>query len=314
MPALEIPPGFVREEWLEYVHRARRIVRTKSASNFDLGDMLNEMLEGRPRGGGEISRILSLFAKQIRLKESTLVMYRYVARAWPAHERRVDIPWSVHQTLAAAPDRFQLLREEPSDDLDPLDRGVWHEDAARRARHSLPAVPANADERIETAKRLLRDTSEAAEAITQLADRTEVLKQAVEDPRFRRAIRDANRDRAQRLEAETELSRGAGDRLVGQDEHPFREELVSPTVSYRETPSAVLRILGQCTSFCVSMQNAVVLAQEELLTTEEEEAVLDSVKKVRAVCDWCEHVVTTGQTDMDDELARLLGGGEGDQL
>lgn len=62
------------------------------------------------------------------------------------------------------------------------------------------------------------------------------------------------------------------------------------------------------------MQNAVVLAQEEALTTEEEEAVLDSVKKVRAVCDWCEHVVTTGQTDMDDELARLLGGTEGDQL
>ncbi|WP_406452607.1 DUF6192 family protein [Streptomyces sp. NBC_00876] len=50
-----------------------------------------------------------------------------------------------------------------------------------------------------------------------------------------------------------------------------------------------------------------------MLTTEEEEAVLDSIKKVRAVCDWCEHVVTTGQADMDDELARLLGG-EGDQL
>ncbi|MFI5984282.1 DUF6192 family protein [Streptomyces sp. NPDC051555] len=276
--------------------------------------MLNEMLDGRPRGGGEIGHIMSLFAKQIRVKESTLVTYRWVARAWPADERRADVPWSVHQRLGAVPDRFQLLRQEPSDDLDPNERGVWHSDAARRARHSLPENPATAGERIETAKRLLRDTSEAAEAITQLADRTEVLKQAVEDPRFRRAVRDANRDRAHRLEAGTELPRTPGDLGTTQQDHGVPGTLSSPTVNYRETPSAVLRILGQCTSFCVSMQNAVVLAQEELLTTEEEEAVLDSIKKVRAVCDWCEHVVTTGQTDMDDELARLLGGGEGDQL
>ncbi|MEK0099736.1 hypothetical protein WDA79_14810 [Streptomyces sp. A475] len=66
-------------------------------------------------------------------------------------------------------------------------------------------------------------------------------------------------------------------------------------VQFQQTPTAVLRILGQRTSFCVGMQNAVVMVQEELLTTEHLEAVLDSLKKVRAVCDWCEHAVTTAQ-------------------
>jgi hypothetical protein len=279
-----------------------------------MGDMLNEMLDGQPRGGGEIARITELFAKQIRSKESTLVKYRYVARAWPAEHRRSDVPWSVHEGLASLPNRFQVIREEPSDELDPRDLGVWHYDAVRRARHSLPEAPATSTERIDTAKRLLRNTHEAAEAVTQLADRTEVLKQAIEDPGFRRAIRDANRDRAQRMEEEAKAQWETPTSLPPPSPSMETESETRPSVSYRESPSSVLKILGQCTTFCVSMQNTVVLAQEELLTTEEEEAVLDSIKKVRAVCDWCEHVVTTGQTDMDDELARLLGGGEGDQL
>ncbi|MCX5406575.1 DUF6192 family protein [Streptomyces sp. NBC_00335] len=313
MPTLEIPDGFAREQWTAYVHRARRAVRSKSASNFEIGDILNEMLEGRPRGDGEITRIRSLFSRQIRVKETTLAKYLYVTRAWPPDTRRDDVPWTVHEILAGQSNRFQLIREEPSDDLDPHHRGAWHYDAAKRARHSLPHVPATPTERIDTAKRLLRDTKEAAEAVTQLADRTEVLKAAVEDPAFRRAVRDAHRDRARRMEREAEAQWGVpGPVRPSPEPEPALSE-TGPTVSYRETASSVLRILGQCTSFCVSMQNAVVLAQEELLTTEEEEAVLDSIKKVRAVCDWCEHVVTTGQTDMDDELARLLGGGKGEQ-
>ncbi|WP_327305442.1 DUF6192 family protein [Streptomyces sp. NBC_01298] len=312
MPVLEIPPGFTRDEWIRYVHRGRRIIRTKSASNFELGDMLNEMMAARPYG--EIGQLTALIAKQIRSSVGSLKKYRYVSTAWPAETRRDDVPWSVHLVLSGKPNRFQLIQQEPSDDLDPRDQGVWHYDTAQRAIQSLPNNPATPGERIETAKRLLRNTDEAAIAVTQLADRTEVLRQAVEDPGFRRAVRDANRDRGQRLEQQAHIDVEAGthsEEAPGQNQQPTPP---SPTVSYRDAPSSILRILGQCTSFCVSMQNAVVLAQEELLTTEEEEAVLDSLKKVRAVCDWCEHVVTTGQTDMDDELARLLGGGEGDQL
>lgn len=314
MPALEIPDGYTREEWLGYLHRARRAVRSKSVSNFELGDILNEMLDGKPRGSGEITRIKALFARQIRVKEMTLAKYLYVSRAWPEEMRRPDVPWTVHETLAAQPNRFQLIRVEPSDELDPDDHGTWHTDAALRARHSLPIAPVTPTERIDTAKRLLRDTKEAAEAVAQLADRTEVMKQAIEDPGFRRAVRDANRERAHRMEEQVRDQRTYSPSPPAGPANPGEHaSTTKQNVHYREAASSVLKILGQCTSFCVSMQSAVVLAQEELLTTEEEEAVLDSLKKVRAVCDWCEHVVTTGQTDMDAELARLLGG-EGEQL
>ncbi|MDT0380212.1 DUF6192 family protein [Streptomyces sp. DSM 42041] len=318
MAKIEVPPGYAREEWLDYVKRGRRIMRTKSASNFEMGDTLNEMLEGRPRGNGEVSRIVSLFADHIRSKESTLNFYRYVARAWPAEMRRLDVPWSVHARLAAVPNRFALIREEPSDELDPQDRGVWHEDAALRARHSIPHSPNTPEERVGQAKRLLRATEDAADAVAQLVDRTEVINRAVENPDFRRAVRDANRDRARRLEESVRAQwpettdYADGPKLQGHSEerHP---EPTTPKVNYRETPTAALKILGQCTSFCVSMQSAVVLIQEEHLSTEELEAVLDSIKKVRAVCDWCEHAVTTGQTDMDEQLVRLLDNGGDDQ-
>ncbi|MCZ4083273.1 DUF6192 family protein [Streptomyces antarcticus] len=311
MPALEVPLGFTRDAWIHYVHRGRRIIRTKSASNFELGDMLNEMTAARPRG--EIGQLMALFSRQIRSSESSLTKYRYASKKWPPEMRRDDVPWNVHLVLAGKPDRFQLIREEPSDDLDPRDQGAWHSDQALRAVQAPPQAPATPVERIDTAKRLLRNTDEAATAITQLADRTEVLRQAIEDPGFRRAVRDASRDRAQRLEQAAEVPGPQARTGPGEPESGHPAPFIGPSVNYRDTPSSVLKILGQCASFCVSMQNTVVLAQEEMLTTEEEEAVLDSIKKVRAVCDWCEHVVTTGQADMDDELARLLGG-EGNQL
>lgn len=314
MPAIEIPAGYTHDEWTEFLKRGRRVIRTKSASNFDLGDLLVEMLANRSLATGEVSRVIVLFAQQIRSTESSLRTYRYVATAWPADKRREDVPWTVHQHLAALPNRFELIREEPSDELDPREHGVWTVDAALRARQSLPDHPSTPHERVDHAKRLLRATDEAAQVVTQLADRTEVIKKAVEDPAFRRAVRDASRERGRELEerAEFRQHQAASPPELSRTENT--SDVPPASVSYRDTPSSVLKILGQCTSFCVSMQNAVVLAQEEMLDTDEEAAVLDSLKKVRAVCDWCEHVVTTGQGDMDEALVRLLDNPDGGQL
>lgn len=304
MSKLEVPDGYTREQWWEYVKQGRRIMRTKSASNFALGDLLNEIIDANPKGHGEVEATLTLYAAQIRSTYNSLKTYRSVAKAWPAEMRRKDVPWSVHQALAAVPNRFALIREEPGDELDPASHDHWTKDAALRARESRPATPSTPTERIGQAKRLLRVTDEAAEAVTQLADRTEVINKAMENPGFRQTIRDAQRDLALRVEAESRRQ----DLSTAPAPEPRSEHLQpGPTVQFQQTPTAVLRILGQCTSFCVGMQNAVVTVQEELLTTEHLEAVLDSLKKVRAVCDWCEHAVTTGQADMDEALARLLG-------
>ncbi|MEN8656349.1 DUF6192 family protein [Streptomyces sp. 21So2-11] len=301
MSVLEVPAGYTREQWLEFVKQGRRVMRSKSTSNFDMGDLLNEIINVNPRGHGEITTTLTVYAAQIRSTLSSLSKYRYVAQSWPAEMRRDDVPWSVHQHLAAVPNRFTLIREEPSDELDPNQHGQWHTDAALRARDSLPETPSTGPERIVQAKRLLRVTEEAAHAVAQLAERTEVIDKAMEDPTFRQAVRDAQRDRGHRIEAQNRSQQQPSPSPRTDSPQPV------PSVEYQQTPAAVLKILGQCTSFCVTMQNAVVAAQEEQLTTEQEAAVLDSLKKVRAVCDWCEHVVTTGGSDMDEALVRLIG-------
>jgi hypothetical protein len=313
MPAIEIPTGYTRDEWTDFLKRGRRVIRTKSASNFELGDLLIEMLADRSLATGEVTRIVGLFARQIRSTEKSLKGYRYVAAAWPADKRRDDVPWTVHRNLAPDPNRFELIRQEPSDELDPHEHGVWTVDASLRARQNMPGDPATPHERVDHAKRLLRATDEAAQVVTQLADRTEVIKKAVEDPAFRRAVRDASRELGRDLEERAAVRQMSTPAPPDQPRTGSTPQAPS-SVSYRDTPSSVLKILGQCTSFCVSMQNAVVLVQEEMLDTEEETAIFDSLKKVRAVCDWCEHVVTTGQSDMDEALVHLLDNPDGGRL
>ncbi|MEV6948199.1 DUF6192 family protein [Streptomyces sp. NPDC051172] len=312
-----IPPsGFKEDEWQAYVQKGRRLVKQISEAKFELGDTLVEMLDS-PDRQGDVETIVGVYAEQISANQNTLLRYRYVAKAWPASMRRPDVSWTVHARLAAEPDRFRMIREEPPNPTDPTETVPWTQDEALRARHFMPVHPKTPVERIEKAKHILRDTEEAAEAIAQLAERAEVIDAAVEDPRFRQAVREANRQRGKKLEERAGEARAlAGlseppSRAAPQDEPSVRQ---APSVDYRETPSAVLRILGLATSFCVSMQNAVVLLQTETCDETAIEAVTDSMHKVRAVCDWCEHVATTGKTDMDAALAEMLrdeAGGEG---
>lgn len=244
MSKLEVPEGYTREQWWEYVKHGRRIMRSKSASNFELGDLLNEIIDANPKGHGEVTQILALYADQIRSTHKTLKDYRYVARAWPAQMRRQDVPWSVHQALAAVANRFDLIRKEPGDELDLAGHGHWTYDAALRARDSLPGTPRTSEERIGQAKRLLRATDEAAEALMHLVDRTEVINQAMENPGFRQTVRDAQSDVHLRLQPESPRQ----DMPTDPAPEP-RSEHSQPgtTVQFEQTPTAVLRILGQCT-------------------------------------------------------------------
>jgi hypothetical protein len=55
-------------------------------------------------------RRLHLFAHTVNENYSTVQEHRRVALAYPQKSRRLDISWSVHQVLAAQPDRLRLLR------------------------------------------------------------------------------------------------------------------------------------------------------------------------------------------------------------
>ncbi|MFH8292592.1 DUF6192 family protein [Streptomyces sp. NPDC018059] len=309
------PPGYTSDEWQAYVEKGRRLVKQITEAKFELGDTLIEILDS-PERKGDVEAITRNYAEQIGANPSTLQNYRYVAKAWPAAMRRPDVSWSVHARLAAEPDRFQMIRNEPPDPTDPEETVPWTEDEAYRARDLMPMHPKTPVERITKAKHMLRKTDEAAEALAQLAERTEVIEAAVEDPRFRQAVREANRERGKKLEERASEARA----FAGLTEPPRPAQppntpsaKSAPAVDYRDTPSAVLKILGVATSFCVSMQNAVVLLQTESCDETAIAAVSDSLLKVRSVCDWCEHVLTTGKADMDTALAEMLrneGGNE----
>jgi hypothetical protein len=121
--------------------RGRRIMRSQTAVNFELGDLLEELLAVWPRGQDQAG-VLAEFAAQLGCSESSLRSYRRVARAWPAQTRRADVPWTVYRELAGLPDRFALISPERSGGPGPATRARGHTVAALQAGNGLPDAPA----------------------------------------------------------------------------------------------------------------------------------------------------------------------------
>jgi hypothetical protein len=75
-----------------------------------------------------------------------------------------------------------------------------------------------------------------------------------------------------------------------------------------EAPREILELLGICTSFYTQMQRALPRLHVVDYDEKAKHTVLDSIERVRAAADWCETVINTGDTSMDEALARLLEG------
>lgn len=309
MDTAMIPQGFSTTEWHEYVEKGRTLIKQISDAKFALGDTLNEMLANRRRGHGEVEEILTVYARQIGAKPDTLKVYRYVATAWPEGRRRNGVAWSVHRELAPHPDRFQLIRTQPPDPVteQPTE---WTKDQALRARERDPVTPVTREEKIEHVSSVLRDSDVAAEAISKLLQRPEVASRVVRDRPTQKAIRKANNERYQELDQEAEAARELAAPTGREAEEPVERE--QPAVDFRQTPPTVLRILGLCTSFSVSMRDAIFDVQGLDVAPEGKAAIRESLETVREVCGWCEDSVMSGRTGMDEALARMLGteGGE----
>ncbi|KPC61311.1 DUF6192 family protein [Streptomyces chattanoogensis] len=301
MGAIGIPEGFEKAEWDAYVRKGRKLIKQISDAKFSLGDTLNEMLVHRGRGHGEVTEIITAYARQIGSTFETLKHYRYVASAWPEEQRRSDVAWSVHRELAAHPDRFGLIRTQPPDPVtkEPTD---WTYDQALRATERDPGYPVTREEKVERVSSILRDSDVAADAVGRLLQRPEVASRVVDDRCSRKAIKEATAERYRKLDDEVVAARELAAEPV--DEDPGAS--AQPAVDFRQTPPAVLRILGLCTSFCVSMRDAIFDVQGENLAPEGKAAITESLEKVREICSWCEDSMTSGRAGMDEALARLL--------
>ncbi|MFE4535660.1 DUF6192 family protein [Streptomyces scopuliridis] len=308
MTTSTIPASFGKQEWDRFVRRGRTLVKKMSAIQFDLGDLMIEMLQGRRRGNGEVGEVIELFAHEIGLAPATLRTYYDVARQWPKDKRRSDVCFTVHAALAYTRSRYVKIRKDP---VDPFtgERHWTVNEALRAADHDRkPHTPTNAEERLAKTRELLRSESDAAEAVREILARPDVRSRAASDQRTRHLMRQAQYEHWQQVDEAAEIDQELAESIEGEEE--LEEE--APKVSYDEGPIEILRLLGSFAAFFVSLQKTIPQIHSQDYTEEAKEAVLDNIAKARSFLDWCESAVTTGKTDMDKALARLLEDEEGE--
>lgn len=305
MTVTTIPAGYSESEWNKYVRKGRALVKRQSGIQFELGDIVIDMIHDM-RGHGEVAEVIELYANQIGVNPNTLRNYYYIASQWPEDKRRPDVSFSVHAALAATRSRYIKIRKDP---LDPFTRERrWTYNAALQAAdNTKPRTPTNREERLERARTLLGGDEDAAEAVGQMIEhRPELRQRLVADPHTRHLLRKAQYEHWRQVDEET----AAEEELIAEEE--VEEEETPAKVSYQDAPLEILQLLGSFASFFVSLQRLIPQIHAQDYTADTKEAVQDNLTKARSFLDWCESAITTGKTDMDKSLARLLEDEEGE--
>ncbi|MFD8494263.1 DUF6192 family protein [Amycolatopsis sp. NPDC059657] len=289
------PEGFTQREWETFVTRGREIVRRHTACQFALGDLLLEKLPySASNGDGHVRRALDLYADQVGLAARTLMVYRQVSRDWPVEKRNLDESWTVHDIFSAQPEqwRFKKINNPP------VGASHWTVDQAREATSRKARNPSTVNERVERVEALLSSDDDAASVVTAvLKRRPEVAKKVVGDTATRSTLHRAEMTHydERRQERQAPVARS-----------PKPAQRPRPTETQRE----VLELLGICTAFYTQMQRVVPRLRVADYDNKAKVAVLDSIARVRAAADWCETVISTGDTSMDEALAKILEGEE----
>lgn len=81
---------------------------------------------------------------------------------------------------------------------------------------------------------------------------------------------------------------------------------MAPVIRSIDRTLEFLDLVGACHKFVASTNRLVPLFRDRELTQGAHEVIGQNLSRVRAACDWAEHAVPTGETDMDEELALLL--------
>ncbi|MFE2595779.1 DUF6192 family protein [Streptomyces sp. NPDC059396] len=295
-----IPSAFGKQEWDRYVRRGRKLVNKISGLQFDIGDLVIEMLHDRPHAHGEAAEIIEQFAHAIGLAPNTLRRYYQVARQWPEAKRRPDVCFSVHAELAYTRNRYSKIRKDPVDPFTGERR--WTVNEAIRAADRQPHSPTNSEERLAKTRSLLHSDTDAAEAVREMLGRPDVRTRAASDPRTRNLMRQAQYEHWDQVDEAADAEEALTKAMDESEDRPDQ----SAAVSYDEGPLEILRLLGSFAAFFVSLQKTIPEIHAQDYTEETKEAVLDNIGKARSFLDWCESAITTGKTDMDKALARLL--------
>jgi hypothetical protein len=282
----------------EMVNQARELVALTSRAQFCIGEFALEIEPMRTPGGahpgpGEqlltVAESLTQFADDIGLAPTTVEKHRWVAARWPAEHRREGVSYDVHRILAAIPvdkDRWAMIKRPPLHERTGTRR--WTPDAAKRLVGWQVDKPKTVQERVEAIHDLAADDQVAAVVATDFLRRPEVASRAMTDHVARHAV---NR-------AQVDHSRQAGE-IVRQR---------TPQLRQVEHTAGFLDLVGACTAFVATVGRAVPAMRGSRFTDDEQATVHRGAARVRAAVDWLESAVDTGNTSLDEGLAKLLRG------
>jgi hypothetical protein len=297
---------FTRKQWAQFVDRGRELVQRQSRAQFDLGDLTLEMMPRAPRDGQDhgVTVFLERYARAIGISASSLSTYRHVATAWPEERRVYGVPFSVHAILAPLGNRFELITGKPIDPETGNEMERWTHDAALRAADRAPTWPVTPIEKVNKARTLLKEDEDAALAVTQIVMRPMVAARVMDDPAARHSLREAERDRTRNVVLPPRATSPVPVRPVP------RPPVPTPAVRLSDARREVLELLGICTAFYSQIQQRVTRLHVAEYDADAKATILETLQRVHAAADWCETVVKTGDTSMDEGLARLLDGGQ----
>ncbi|MFJ8827698.1 DUF6192 family protein [Streptomyces sp. NPDC102467] len=305
MPADTKIGSVTRERYEQLVAQDRKLVLDETRIQFKIGDDALEIEPPRPHGGsrpamGEegpgVRETLERFAEDIGLSYDQIRIVRHTAGRWPRQHRSEGVPFNIHRILEKLDDRFELIQSPP-----PHARTggpQWTGDAAKRLAGWQVDTPRTVQEKVEAIHDLAGDEQVAARVATDFLRRPDVAFHAANDDTARHLFNKAQTARAQQYE------QAAADPLTPQ------ENPMAPALRAVDRSMEFLDLVGAFHKFVASINRLVPQFHSQQLTEGARETVRQNITRVRAACDWVEHAVSTGETDMDEELARLLRGGE----
>ncbi|MFB7598356.1 DUF6192 family protein [Streptomyces sp. NPDC056160] len=303
-----LPDGYTKAEWQPIVRKGRKLVKGHSSFHFALGDLVIEALAGHPRGHGEVAQVIEILGHQIGIPAITLRHYYQIAMQWPEAKRRSDVCWTVHERLAYVRSRYVLIKKDP---YDPISKeNHWTVNEAEKVANRNFDTPSNKEERLARTRRLLHSDEDAAEVVKEAITRPEVRRRVVADQRARHLIREAQYEHWRQVDRETEAEAELAPAEDAAEIEEVAEETSAPVVG-KEAPLEILRLIGAFASFFVSLQRIIPEIHAQDYNEDTKAAVIDNVTKARMLLDWCESAITTGRTDMDKALAKLLDNDEG---
>lgn len=301
------PKRYTDRQWARYLKEGRQLVEEETRIQFKLGDLTLRMVRTHRRDGNHgVFVVLDRFADQIGINVHTLIGYRHVCVAWPEEHRAPGVSWSIHRALDALEDRFELIKTPPEG----AER--WTEDMALRQAGRLPHRPLTKEEKLDRVRVLLDQDESAAEAVQELIRRPEVAHHVMGEASNQRILYRAHHEQRQQARDARRAAAYAGPPDDGEGEVEAEVRRREPAVDYTRASSEVLELLGVGTGFLVELQEQIPRLHVGEFTEREVRAVKDNNRRIRAALDWCDTVLDTGDTTMDEGLVRILE--EGDDL